>query len=126
MRISNFIWRYNYSVMKGKFIVLEGLDRCGKSSMTKFLQEKCSGDNQENKAVVISFPNRKSAIGSMINDFLLNKADIGNEAIHLLFSANRWEAMKDIERILNEGKNIICDRYWYSGVAYSFAKGLDF
>ena len=24
------------------------------------------------------------------------------------------------------GKNIVCDRYWYSGVAYSYAKGLDF
>lgn len=42
----------------------------------------------------MGFPNRKSAIGVMINDFLCNKTDIGNEAIHLLFSANRWEAMK--------------------------------
>lgn len=28
--------------------------------------------------------------------------------------------------MLKKGKNIICDRYWYSGVAYSYAKGLDF
>jgi len=26
---------------------------------------------------------------------------------------------------LMKGKNIVCDRYWYSGVAYSYAKGLD-
>ena len=27
---------------------------------------------------------------------------------------------------MNKGINIICDRYSYSGVAYSSAKGLDF
>lgn len=126
MRISNIIWRYNFTSMKGKFIVLEGLDRCGKSSMAKFLQEKCSGDGEHNKAVSMGFPNRKSAIGLMINDFLSNKTDLGNEAIHLLFSANRWEAAKEIDETLKAGRNIICDRYWYSGVAYSYAKGLDF
>lgn len=83
--------------MKGKFIVFEGLDRCGKSSMVKFLQQKCStSETPDNQTVAIGFPNRKSAIGIMINDFLCNKTDIGNEAIHLLFSANRWEAMKEI------------------------------
>lgn len=28
--------------------------------------------------------------------------------------------------MLNQGKNVILDRYVYSGVAYSAAKGLDF
>lgn len=27
---------------------------------------------------------------------------------------------------MDSGRDIICDRYWYSGVAYSYAKGLDF
>ena len=31
-----------------------------------------------------------------------------------------------IQQLLNEGKYVICDRYWYSGVAYSCAKGLDY
>lgn len=61
----------------------------------------------------------------MINDFLMNKVEIPNEAIHLLFSANRWESMKEIEQSLQAGKNIVCDRYWYSGVAYSYAKGMN-
>lgn len=46
--------------------------------------------------------------------------------IHLLFSANRWEKVSFIETVLKNGKNIVCDRYWYSGVAYSVAKGLDY
>ena len=56
---------------KGKFIVLEGLDRTGKSSMAAMLQEKLSEKNR--KAVGIGFPNRKSPTGVMINDFLTNK-----------------------------------------------------
>jgi dTMP kinase len=27
---------------------------------------------------------------------------------------------------INEGNHVICDRYWYSGVAYSTAKGLNY
>jgi len=34
--------------------------------------------------------------------------------------------MKDIDTMLKNGTNVICDRYWYSGVAYSYAKGLNF
>lgn len=34
--------------------------------------------------------------------------------------------MKEINEKLDSGINVVCDRYWYSGVAYSYAKGLDF
>lgn len=73
----------------------------------------------------MNFPDRTTPIGKMINDFLLNKTDLGNEAIHLLFSANRWENVQRIRDTLQAGVSIVCDRYWYSGVAYSVAKGMD-
>jgi len=34
--------------------------------------------------------------------------------------------MKKMNDHLEKGITIICDRYWYSGVAYSLAKGMDF
>lgn len=74
----------------------------------------------------MNFPDRTTPIGHMINDFLRQQTELSNEAIHLLFSANRWEQMKNIKETLESGINIICDRYWYSGVAYSTAKGMDF
>lgn len=61
----------------------------------------------------------------MINKYLTSQMEASNQAIHLLFSANRWEAMAEIEKKLSEGMHICCDRYFYSGVAYSAAKGLD-
>lgn len=33
--------------------------------------------------------------------------------------------MEKVNDHLEKGITIICDRYWYSGVAYSAAKGLD-
>ena len=51
---------------------------------------------------------------------------LNDEAVHLLFAMNRWEQKEDIISTLESGTSIICDRYAYSGVAYSGAKGLDF
>jgi dTMP kinase len=34
--------------------------------------------------------------------------------------------MSFINEQLTKGVSIVCDRYWYSGVAYSIAKGLDY
>jgi hypothetical protein len=50
---------------------------------------------------------------------------LDDRAVHLLFSANRWEASDDICRLLASGRVVVCDRYAYSGVAFSSAKGLD-
>lgn len=43
----------------------------------------------------------------------------------MLFSANRWELANSIKSKLREGKTLVLDRYVYSGVAYTAAKGLD-
>lgn len=63
----------------------------------------------------------------MIGQYLTKKDfKMNNETIHLLFSANRWEEKEKLVETLNAGTHVICDRYAYSGVAYSHAKGLNF
>ena len=44
-------------------------------------------------------------------------------AVHLLFSANRWEAAKALKTRLGAGETLVCDRYAFSGVAFTAAKG---
>lgn len=73
-----------------------------------------------------NFPDRSTSIGSLINAYLTNAQELSDQVIHLLFSSNRWERVKGIRNDLLAGTTIICDRYAYSGVAYSVAKGLDF
>merc|ERR1719162_889986 len=51
---------------------------------------------------------------------------MSDQAIHQLFSANRWETAVSLVGELTTGTTIVCDRYAFSGVAYSAAKGLDF
>jgi len=108
---------------RGAFILFEGGDRCGKSTQTKRLEDNLA---QAGVAVEgIRYPNRTSTIGQMINNYLASEAEMDDRTIHLLFSANRWEANKMIQTRLEEGCTLICDRYAYSGAAFTSAKGYD-
>lgn len=80
---------------------------------------------RDRQAKYINFPDRTTECGSLINSYLTNKTDLNDETIHLLFTINRWEAMKKMEKLLCDGVTLIVDRYSYSGVAFSAAKGLD-
>eukprot|EP01095_Lingulamoeba_sp_RSL-Kostka_P004826 TRINITY_DN1604_c0_g1_i1.p1 TRINITY_DN1604_c0_g1~~TRINITY_DN1604_c0_g1_i1.p1 ORF type:complete len:232 (-),score=71.35 TRINITY_DN1604_c0_g1_i1:13-708(-) len=107
---------------RGAFIVLEGLDRAGKSTQTKLLFERLSKEYDTRQ---YRFPDRTTSIGQNINAFLQEKLDLSDEVIHLLYSANRWEKNNEIKTLLNQGYTVICDRYAYSGVVFSIAKGMD-
>lgn len=58
----------------------------------------------------------------MINAYLQGQSESNDQAIHLLFSANRWEAMQGISRDLEAGYTVVVDRYSFSGAVYSAAK----
>lgn len=108
---------------RGALILFEGIDRCGKSTQVKLLSEYLKS---KTACEDIRFPDRTSYIGKLINDYLANAAStsgISDQTIHLLFSANRWEASKAIEEKLLAGTTFVCDRYAYSGVSFSAAKG---
>lgn len=81
--------------------------------------------NLGRKVQFMNFPNRATPCGQLIDSYLRNSKNFGDEEIHLLFTLNRWEAKTEMTRLLNEGTTLIVDRYSYSGVAFSAAKGLD-
>ena len=58
----------------------------------------------------------------MINSYLTSKTQQDDHSIHLLFSANRWEAVKGILESIESGTTVIVDRYSFSGAVYSAAK----
>lgn len=76
---------------RGAFIVIEGLDRSGKSTQAAILQSRLQRGEQSARAVLIKFPDRTTAIGKMIDAYLRSQSELDDHAIHLLFSANRWE-----------------------------------
>lgn len=109
-------------IKRGAFIVFEGCDRCGKSTQSRLLVEFLKSRSIPVK--YMAFPERASNIGQVINAYLTNKQQLNDETIHLLFTANRWEHKNEIVNLLNSGTTLVVDRYSYSGLAYSAAKGM--
>lgn len=117
-------WSVPRDRRRGLFVVFEGLDRSGKSTQSKRLAKRLEDAGE--KVRWTCFPNRALASGILIDLYLRRKIEMSDEAIHLLFSANRWETAVNIVEDLSNGVTLVCDRYAFSGVAYSAAKGLSF
>ena len=65
---------------------------------------------------------RTTPIGKSISAYLNGDSELEDHVIHLLFSANRWEAAPQIREDIAKGITLVIDRYFYSGVVYSVAK----
>jgi dTMP kinase len=110
---------------KGLFITFEGPDGSGKTTQIKMLS-----DYLEEKGfdVLITVEPGGTEIGQKIRDILLSgeKVDISPWAETFLFLASRAELVsKVITPALNEGKVVICDRFFDSTVVYQgVARGL--
>lgn len=102
-----------------KFIVLEGIDRSGKSTVASLLNERLK------PSILMGFPNRNTETGKLLDKFLKKEIVLSKTTTHLLYSANRYEDEEKIRKNLEIG-HVICDRYWLSGTVYSTAKGLDY
>ena len=79
----------NSESKRGALIVLEGLDRSGKTSQSSKLLTYLEGLGHS--AELWRFPDRSTNVGQMISMYLSNKSQLDDHTIHLLFSANRWE-----------------------------------
>ncbi|EDR09673.1 uncharacterized protein LACBIDRAFT_189987 [Laccaria bicolor S238N-H82] len=108
--------------MRAPFIVIEGLDRSGKTTQTSLLHTRLEAEGIQAK--LMKFPDRTTVIGQMIDSYLRSDSELDDHVIHLLFSANRWELASYITQLLEAGTPIICDRYAFSGIAFSASKGI--
>ncbi|XP_077205172.1 thymidylate kinase [Paroedura picta] len=105
---------------RGALIVLEGVDRAGKSTQGRRLVEALQAGGHP--AELLRFPERTTEIGRLISSYLEKKNNLEDHTVHLLFSANRWEQVPLIKQKLNQGITLVVDRYAFSGVAFTSAK----
>ena len=118
--------------MKGKLIVIEGTDCSGKETQTKLLVEKLEKLNK--KCVRFSFPNYDSPTGKIVGGPYLGKSyickgwfnegaiNVDPKVSSLYYAADRKYNIGKIEEMLNQGINVILDRYIYSNLAHQGGK----
>lgn len=121
--------------MKGKLIVIEGTDCSGKETQTKLLLEKLNEQLITTK--YFSYPNYSSPTGKIIGGPYLGKKEIcegwfKEGATHvdpyvasLYYAADRRYNYKEIIDLINNGTNVILDRYIYSNMAHQAGKFKD-
>ena len=99
-----------------RFIVLEGLDGSGKSTQAQRLSELIK--NSGFVCHVTSEPS-ENPVGGLIRRVLAGELTVESETLALLFAADRFQHYhEEISPRLEKGEYVICDRYYYSHMAY--------
>ena len=118
--------------MNGKLIVIEGTDCSGKETQAKLLVEKL--EKQNIKCDRFSFPYYDSPTGKIVGGPYLGKeyicsgwfqegaVNVDPKVSSLYYAADRKYNINKIEKLLNQGVNVILDRYTYSNLAHQGGK----
>lgn len=105
----------------GKFIVFEGLDGSGQSTMVEILADFLS---KQGKRV---FTTKEPTIGNQeIRKVLNRERRISPQELQTMFAKDREQHLaNEIVPALIAGKTVICDRYMFSSFAFGWADGCD-
>ena len=118
--------------MKGKLIVVEGTDCSGKETQTNLLMKDLVQKGM--RVEKFSFPNYQSPTGKIIGGPYLGKSYIGDSWFNegptkvdpkvaaLYYAADRKYNIYKITFLLENGVNVILDRYVYSNMAHQGGK----
>ena len=111
--------------MRGKLIVIDGVDGSGKQTQAQLLYEVLK---KEYKAEKIEFPNYSQPSSALIKmylngDFGQNPDEINPYAASAFYTVDRFASYKTHwEKLLNEGTIIIADRYVTSNAIHQAVK----
>ena len=101
----------------------EGLDQSGKQTQAELLRDRLKQDGR--KARLVSFPDYATSIGEEIARALQGEREYGADVMQLLYVANRYERKPDLQRWLDGGLILVCDRYRRRASPTARRSGLD-
>lgn len=110
---------------RGKFITIEGIDGCGKSTLASGLSERLRSRGVN---VVLTKEPGGTSLGNVLRQILQEQENsVCGKAELLLFVADRAQHYEEILKPVLQGDNIvISDRWSDSSVAYQgYGRGLD-
>lgn len=112
--------------MKGKLIVLYGINNLGKTTQAKLLVDKLNEEGKKSEYLKYPaydiFPS-----GEMLNNFLRggNKYGLGAREAQIIYAFNRAQFEPILKEKLNEGINIIAEDYIGTGIAWGIGSGVE-
>jgi len=116
---------------RARFLVLDGIDGCGKSTqakmLVKHLAERASRDGRPDP-VHLREPGSTS-LGERLRELLLDgEAEIGPASEVLLFASARRQLLSEkVCPALQDGRDVVCERFHPATLAYQAHAGdLDF
>lgn len=104
---------------RGLLIAIEGTDASGKETQSKRLHEFIN--TNIGPCVLYSFPRYETDLGKKIKSLLVSEEPWTIKKLNklaYLFALDRDHASVELEKHLNEGTYVICDRYSGSMLAY--------
>ncbi|MCL1999778.1 MAG: dTMP kinase [Turicibacter sp.] len=109
---------------RGKFIVIEGIDGSGKTTLINNIAEYFK--RTETPFLTTKEPT-ESIIGRLATSVIRKQESLCNDALALIFAADRAEHLeKEIKPAIDVGKIVFCDRYVYSNMAYQGYKAYEY
>ncbi|EFD92316.1 MAG: dTMP kinase [Candidatus Parvarchaeum acidophilus ARMAN-5] len=110
--------------MNGKFIVIEGIDNAGKGTQSTLLTQHL---RENGLKVVLTKEPTNGILGGLSKAALNKEINISGRALQLLFCADRAHHIEtEIEPMMSKGLTVICDRYFFSTLAYGFVSGINY
>lgn len=104
------------------FIVVEGIDGCGKTTQAKLLADWLSAGGLD---VLLTAEPTNGKIGLFLREVLAGRVAVDPKTLALLFTADRYEHLsKEIEPALKRNTAVVSERYYHSTVCYQAAQGV--
>lgn len=113
---------------RGKLIVFEGLNGCGKGTQMAMLHNYIQSLGKAVPIFSTGEPTELNDWGAKAREMLKSDGNPYSNGILAVkyFAKNRLEHNNFFIPFLNKGVNILCDRYYYSNLAYQHAQGIPY
>lgn len=112
--------------MKGKLIVLYGINNLGKSTQAKRLVERLNREGRNAKYLKYPIYELEPS-GVMLNEYLRkgNPANFTPREAQMVYAWNRSQYEPILESDLASGVDIVAEDYWGTGVAWGMGRGVE-
>jgi len=109
--------------MQGKFIVLYGVNRVGKTTQSRLLKNYLGSQGFD--VELVKYPIYDSSSGRYINSILRKgkRADINPEELQLWYTLNRYQFQNQLTAMIEKGRWVIAEDYVGTGIAWGTSQG---